>query len=68
MNSPQNQPFTEIVCPGCGRDIHIFHLPTRPGIYRLRCQSDSDKMIRLVRNADESVTIACKAPRKKLAK
>lgn len=44
----------EVQCPSCGKEKHSFHVPDKPGIYRLRCQSNNDKKlnIRVKENGD----------------
>ncbi len=46
----------EISCPGCGKEIHTYSVPTKPGQYRVRCHSNRDRVIVLEVHNDGSVT------------
>ncbi|EKD28370.1 MAG: hypothetical protein ACD_79C00328G0007 [uncultured bacterium] len=34
----------EIHCPGCGKALHKFFVPTKEGVYRLRCKANNSKL------------------------
>lgn len=44
-----------IECPGCGKDLHTFMVPSKPGTYRLMCKSDRSKPVLLKVNENGSI-------------
>ncbi len=55
MITMKNVKMVEILCPGCGKEIHSFHIPSQPGAYRLRCHSNHDKRIIITMHEDGSI-------------
>lgn len=50
----------KIDCPGCGKDLHSYTIPSQPGTYRVMCQGDRTKKIELEVNEDGTVKPAKK--------
>ena len=46
----------KIPCPGCGKELHFFFIPSAPGTYRVTCQSDSTKQIVVKIDEDGQIT------------
>jgi hypothetical protein len=53
-NKPSH--IIDIHCPGCGKDIHHFAVPSRPGTYRLQCKGNRDTMVLVTVKEDGSVS------------
>ena len=46
----------KIACPGCGKDLHYIHVPSKPGEYRLSCQGEPNRYVIVTVHEDGTIT------------
>lgn len=53
----KNDKLIKVECPGCGKELHSYTVPSTPGTYRLMCKSDRTKQILLKVDNDGFVNL-----------